>query len=296
MYATIDIGGTAIKYGVCDREGRFLEKGERATEAKTGGGPGIVEKVRALVLDARKRHELEGIALSTAGMVDPVKGTILYSLPDSIPDYTGTEWKALLEAEFGVPCTVENDVNCAALGECWKGAGRGARSLFAMTIGTSVGGALILEGHVLHGASQSAGEVAYMLLPGGRLHDLASATALVQHVEQAKGLSAGSLDGRKVFQMISEGDAASKEALDALCASLADGITNIVCVANPEVILLGGGIMAQEAIIRPVLEKALESRLVPRILAATRLAFAERGNDAGMLGALCYHLTCTGKA
>ncbi len=296
MYCVIDIGGTAIKYGICDEKGSFLEKGVQETEAKRGGGPGIVKKVRAILGKIQERGGIAGIAISTAGMVDEKEGKVLYALPESIPDYTGTNWKALLEAEFGVPCTVENDVNCAALGEYWKGEGRGARSLFAMTIGTSVGGALVLDGHVLHGASQSAGEVAYMLLPGGRLHDLASAAALVQRVEREKGLPAGSLDGKKVFQRIREGDAVAKEALQALCASLADAITNIVCVANPEVILLGGGIMAQEAIIRPLLEKALEARLVPRVLSATRLAFAQRGNDAGMLGALYYHLACTGKA
>ncbi len=295
MYAVIDIGGTAIKYGVCDRDGRFLEKGERATEAKAGGGSGIVEKVRALLQEAREHHDIEGIAISTAGMVDAVEGTILYSLPEAIPDYTGTEWKKLLEAEFSVPCTVENDVNCAALGEYWKGAGQGARSLFAMTIGTSVGGAFIYDGHVLHGVSQSAGEVAYMLLPGGRMHDLASTTSLVRRVEEAADLASGTVDGREVFRRIRAGDEAAKAALADLCASLADGITNIVCVVNPAVIVLGGGIMTQEEILRPVLEEALRHRLVPRVYEATRLAFAARGNDAGMLGALYYHLAATGK-
>ena len=290
MVICIDIGGTAIKYGVATAEGIFLTHGSVPTEAKKYGGTGIVEKVSAIVREAQQIHAVKGVAISTAGMVDPQEGCIVYSLEDAIPSYTGTNWKALMHDTFGLLTSVENDVNCAALGEMWKGAGRGCSSLFAMTIGTSIGGALILDGHIVHGTSMSAGEIAYMRVPGGRLHDRCSATHLVSSVCRTKGLPSGSIDGRAVFDLLAKGDPAAEEEIAALVTALADAITNVVAVVNPACIVLGGGIMAQESALRPPLEAALRDRLPPHICEATKIAFAATGNDAGMLGALCHFL------
>lgn len=290
MVICIDIGGTAIKYGVATAEGIFLTHGSVPTEAKEHGGAGIVQKVSAIVREAQQTHTITGVAISTAGMVDAAAGRIVYALPDAIPSYTGTNWKALMHDTFGLLTSVENDVNCAALGEMWKGAGRGCSSLFAMTIGTSIGGALILDGHIVHGASMSAGEIAYMRVPGGRLHDRCSATHLVSSVCRTKGLPSGSIDGRAVFDLLAKGDPAAAEEVTALVTALADAITNVVAVVNPECIVLGGGIMAQESALRPPLEAALRDRLPPRVYEVTKIAFAATGNDAGMLGALVHFL------
>ena len=206
MYICIDIGGTAIKYGVATAEGTFLTRGSIPTEAKGYGGSGIACKVSAIVREAQQAHTITGVAISTAGMVDPKAGCIVHALESAIPDYTGTDWKALMHDAFGLPASVENDVNCAALGEMWKGAGRGCSSLFAMTVGTSIGGCLIVDGRVIHGASMSAGEIAYMRVPGGRLHERCSATRLVSSVCRTKGLPAGSIDGHAVFDLLAKGD------------------------------------------------------------------------------------------
>ena len=288
MYICIDIGGTAIKYGVADAAGTFRTRGSVPTEAKEQGGTGIVQKVFAIVREAQQTHAVKGVAISTAGMVDPKAGCIVYALADAIPDYTGTDWKALMHDAFGLPASVENDVNCAALGELWRGAGQGCSSLFAMTIGTSIGGCLIVDGKVVHGASQSAGEIAYMRVPGGRLHERCSATCLVASVCRTKGLPAGSIDGHAVFDLLRKGDPDAAEEVTALIDALADAITNVIAVANPERIVLGGGIMAQEEVLRPPLEEALRDRLPPLVYEATTIAFAATQNDAGMLGAL-YH-------
>ena len=288
MYICIDIGGTAIKYGVADAAGSFRTRGSVPTEAKEQGGTGIVQKVFAIVREAQQTHAVKGVAISTAGMVDPKAGCIVYALADAIPDYTGTDWKALMHDAFGLPASVENDVNCAALGELWRGAGQGCSSLFAMTIGTSIGGCLIVDGKVVHGASQSAGEIAYMRVPGGRLHERCSATCLVASVCRTKGLPAGSIDGHAVFDLLRKGDPDAAEEVTALIDALADAITNVIAVANPERVVLGGGIMAQEEVLRPPLEEALRGRLPPLVYEATTIAFAATQNDAGMLGAL-YH-------
>ena len=290
MVICIDIGGTAIKYGVANAGGTFLTHGSVPTEAKEHGGAGIVRKVTAIVREALAAHAVKGVAISTAGMVDPQAGCIVYSLEDATPNYTGTNWKALMRDAFALPASVENDVNCAALGEMWKGAGRGCASLFAMTVGTSIGGALILDGHIVHGASMSAGEIAYMRIPGGRLHERCSATHLVSSVCRTKSLPAGSIDGHAVFDLLAKGDPAAEEEIAALVTALADAITNVVAVVNPACIVLGGGIMAQESALRPPLEAALRDRLPPHICEATAIAFAATGNDAGMLGALCHFL------
>ena len=150
MYICIDIGGTAIKYGLASADGQLIETKSTPTHAHQGGGPGIVRTVRRLIRQYTETGPLLGIALSTAGMVDPQKGRIFYALADSIPDYTGTEWKEILEGEFHIPCAVENDVNCAALGELWLGAGKGCTSAFMMTISTSIGGCALYDGHIIH--------------------------------------------------------------------------------------------------------------------------------------------------
>ncbi|WP_273079252.1 ROK family protein [Selenomonas felix] len=288
MYICIDIGGTDIKYGVMDVAGEFAVHGTLPTEAKTYGGLGIVRKVSDLVRETCGVYDVRGVAISTAGMVDPATGEIVYALEESIPQYRGVNWKAIMRENFDLPASVENDVNCAALGELWKGAGRGASSLFAMTVGTSIGGCLIVDGKVVHGASQSAGEIAYMRVPGGRLHERCSATCLVASVCRTKGLPAGSIDGHAVFDLLAKGDHAAQEEVALLIESLADAITNVVCVVNPERIVLGGGIMAQEAVLWPLLEAALRDRLPPIVYEATTIAFAATQNNAGMLGAL-YH-------
>lgn len=290
MYICIDIGGTAIKYGIATAEGTFLTRASIPTEAKDGGGNGIVQKVCAIVREAQETNAIAGVAISTAGMVDPKAGCIVHALADAIPDYTGTNWKALMHDAFGLPASTENDVNCAALGELWKGAGQGCSSLFAMTVGTSIGGCLIVDGRVIHGASMSAGEIAYMRVPGGRLHERCSTTRLVSSVCRRKGLPAGSIDGHAVFDLLAKGDPVATEEVAALIDALADAITNVVCVANPERIVLGGGIMAQEAALRPLLAEALRKRLPPLVCAATHVAFATTQNDAGMLGALRHFL------
>ena len=288
MYICIDIGGTDIKYGVMDAAGEFAVHGTLPTEAKAYGGPGIVRKVSDLVRETCGTYDVRGVAISTAGMVDPATGEIVYALEESIPQYRGVNWKAIMRENFDLPASVENDVNCAALGELWKGAGRGASSLFAMTVGTSIGGCLIMDGRVVHGVSRSAGEIAYMRVPGGRLHERCSAAELVSAVCCANGLPAGSIDGHFVFDLLAKGDPAAQEEVALLIGSLADAITNVVCVVNPERIVLGGGIMAQEAVLRPPLEEALRDRLPPLVYEATTIAFAATQNDAGMLGAL-YH-------
>lgn len=286
-YICIDIGGTAIKYGLADEQGNFIEKSSMPTEAKLYGGPGIVEKIKTIISGYITNYQVAGVAISTAGMVDPKEGCIFYALPDAIPDYTGVQLKKIVETEFNLNCAVENDVNCAALGEMWLGAGKGCSSLFCITVGTSAGGCAVYNHQVIHGVCNSAGEIAYMRIPKGTMHEVVSTTRLVKDVAKAKQLDEKELNGKIIFDWAKNGDEDAKFAINTLMENLADGITNITAVLNPEMIILGGGIMAQSEYLRPLINNALKQRLVEDVYTHTKVDFAKLENDAGMLGALC---------
>lgn len=292
MLVVFDIGGTFIKYALAEGDGRtyrFHQKGEMPTDAKTLRGPGIVERVLDKVAAFRESHPVEGVGISTAGIVDVSMGEIT-GANENIPDYVGVNWKKVVYDRFRLPCQVENDVNSAALGEYRFGAARGSRSMLCITVGTGVGGALILDGKLWHGHGGSAGEVGYMLLPGGMLENIASTTALVKRVNARFPSENPPWDGREIFARAKEGDAICLEEIERNCDYLAQGLANCCCLANPQTLVLGGGIMAQKDILRPFLEKHLQGYLPPPIYAVTRLAFAELGNDAGMIGAACLFL------
>lgn len=286
LYVLIDIGGTAIKHGIATLDGTLLERAEMPTEAKEKGGPGIVEKVKRICEEALEKHHdtIKGVSISTAGMVDPDRGEIVYSLPDAIPDYIGVNYKEIISRTFGLPCEVENDVNCAALGEMWLGGGRGCTSVFCMTIGTSIGGAMINDGKLVSGASNSAGEIAYMRVPGGMLHELCSTTYLVKYYAQLANEDLSKVNGIRIFDEAEKGGETAIKAINELVEHLTDAMTNVVSVQNPQAVILGGGIMARESYLRPLIEKSFKSKVRDIVYQATRIEFAKLKNDAGMLG------------
>lgn len=282
LFAVIDIGGTSIKYGVINKEGVLIESNDRDTEAYKGG-LSIIDKVKEIIREIMVDNDISGICISTAGMVCPKEGKITYAGP-TIPNYTGVEVKKILEKEFKIPCSVENDVNCAALGEFFDGAGMGTNSMVCLTIGTGIGGAIILDGKILHGFSNSAGEIGYMIVNGEHIQNIASTTSLVKNVALRKGIDYKSIDGRYVLDNYENGDLICREEVERLVDNLALGISNIVYSVNPEVVVLGGGIMAREEIFRPLIEKSLKKYLIESVYINTRIEFAKLKNTAGMKG------------
>ncbi|HFI0126176.1 TPA: ROK family protein [Streptococcus suis] len=285
-YLAIDIGGTQIKYGRLDEAGQILESYKIDTEAHKGG-PHILATVKKLVADFHAQAPLSGVAISSAGMVDPDKGEIFYSGPQ-IPNYAGTQFKSEIETAFGLPCEIENDVNCAGLAEGISGAGQDCQISLCLTIGTGIGGCLLINKEIYHGSSNAACEVGYLPLAEGAFQDIASTTALVQHVADLHGQNPADWNGYKIFQEAKAGDAHCIAAIDRMVNYLGQGIANICYVANPEVVILGGGIMAQKDYLFEKIQAALKENLVSSLADKTRLAFAEHENAAGMLGAF-YH-------
>ena len=183
---------------------------------------------------------------------------------------------------------MENDVNCAGLAECFAGASKGSKISVCLTIGTGIGGSIIIDGKVFHGFSGSGCEVGYMHLPGGEFQDLGASSILVKKTAEYKNLSPDSIDGKYVFAQAKQGDRDCIRAIEEMCEILGMGIANICYVVNPEVVVLGGGIMAQKEYLKDLLRKGLDKYLIPSVAKHTRLAFAENQNQAGMLGAF-YH-------
>lgn len=286
-YICIDIGGTAIKYGIIDQEGTILCRYERKTEAAKGGAA-ILQKIVEIVTELQESEKnIAGVCISTAGMVDIEKGEIFYSAP-LIPNYIGTNFKETIEREFQLPCEVENDVNCAGLAEYQSGAAKNSKISVMLTIGTGIGGSIIINGEVFRGNSGSACEIGYMHMAGSDFQTLGAASILTKKVSKWKNEPEEAWCGYRIFEEAKKGDVLCKRAIDEMVEVLGQGIANICYVINPEVVVLGGGIMAQEDFLKESIEKALAKYLVPSITEHTQLAFAKHGNDAGMLGAF-YH-------
>ncbi|MDI9219012.1 MULTISPECIES: ROK family protein [Clostridium] len=282
-YISIDIGGTAIKYGVIAEHGTILIKDNMDTEAHKGG-PEILNKVFRIVEKYLEKYELVGICISTAGMVDIEKGEIFYSSP-LIPRYAGTKFKKELEERFLIPCEVENDVNCAGLAERISGAAIDSKITLCLTIGTGIGGCILIDEKVFHGFSNSACEIGYMHMFSSDFQSLGATSILTKKVAERKKSSEEKWDGYNIFEEAKKGDEICITAIDEMVEVIAIGIANICYVINPEVVVLGGGIMAQDIYLKPKFDKAIKKYLLPSIAEKTRLEFAKHKNDAGMLGA-----------
>ena len=289
-YICIDIGGTSIKYGVLSEKGEIFIDGTVSTKV-TEKENFILSDVKKLVrniLDEYRNYEIKGICISTAGVVNPEKGEIAYAGP-TIPKYTGTKIKEELEKEFSIPCEVENDVNCAGLGEYWKGAGKGSNSMVCLTIGTGIGGSVILDGKLLNGIGYTAGEIGYMDVNGSYIQNIASSKYLVEKVQKEKEEKEGITDaitGVDIFELAKKGDEICIAGIDEIISNLAVGVRNIIYLLNPEVIVIGGGITAQKEYLEEKIRKEVNDGMISDMFRKTRIELAQQGNQAGLLGAL----------
>ncbi|MEG0496002.1 MAG: ROK family protein, partial [Eubacterium sp.] len=212
--------------------------------------------------------------------------SIIYSC-DLMPHYTGTPLKKWVENTFNLPCTVENDVNCMGIAESMIGAGRGKKSCFCLTVGTGIGGCMVIDDQVYHGFSNSACEVGYLRLAGGKtFQECAATSVLVEKVAQMRRIDPSEIDGKIIFEQAKLGAEDCISAIDELVESLTEGIAGCVYILNPEIIILGGGITAQHDYLGARIIKALNTKIIESIRCKTTFAFAENGNDAGMIGAL----------
>lgn len=285
QYICIDIGGTAIKYGVV-QSGEIPEIIQTDSCKTPENGTKILQKVFDII-EGLKRNcgQTEAVCISSAGIVNSEEGCILEANDDLIPGYTGTKIADRVKEKFGIPCFVENDVNCAAMAEYYAGAAKGYHSMLMLTIGTGIGGAFIAGGKLLKGHTYSACEVGYMNMEEGTFEEMAATSALVARTAKRLHKTADAISGKWIFEQAQDGNEVCIEEIDRMCDILAKGISNICYVLNPEIVLLGGGISAQTDWLKPRIEMGMEKYLIPVIRKKTKLDFAKFKNQAGMIGA-----------
>ncbi|MGX7075890.1 ROK family protein [Globicatella sanguinis] len=288
-YLGIDIGGTYIKYAVFNNEGVQLSATERQKTKITESTNYILDQVCQICTTTQEKYRLQGVAISTAGVVDSQKGVITYA-GYTIPGYTGTPLKETVETLTKVKCTVINDVNAACLGEYWQAFTEleKPKTLVCLTIGTGVGGAIIIDGKLYEGPSFMAGEVGYLPIEGQYFQDIASTTALL--VDAKRQLNE-EITGEEFFERLRlASDERVNQVFERFISALAKGVLIMQYTLNPDQIVLGGGILAQHDMIIPAIEQKLKELAVSERFLTAKISPARAGNNAGMLGALYFHL------
>ena len=281
----IDIGGTAIKSGIMDENRNFLRTDVMDTPR---GGDGIMDAVLGRISEYFGiAVNPEAVCVSSAGIIDSDRGIVTEANESLIPGYTGMDIAGKVRERFRIPCYVENDVNCAAMAEAYQGVGKDFSSMLMLTIGTGIGGAFLEKGKLLKGHTYSACEVGYMHMDGSSFEELAATSVLVKRTAKRLSKNCFEISGKWIFEQAQSGNEVCIEEIDRMCDLLAKGIANLCYVLNPEIVVIGGGISAQEDYLRPRIENGLERYLIPEIRKKTKLGFAKFGNHAGMLGACC---------
>ncbi len=294
MILGIDIGGTAVKMGLVDREGTIWARHEASVCFDGYRTPILTTVIReAKRFLAVQNACVEGIGVSATGQVDDVVGAVI-GTNGSIPNYEGAKIKREMEEEFGVPVFVLNDANAAVLGECFMGRAKGARNVLMLTLGTGVGGGVVVNGKVLGGTRGIAGEMGHFTLyHGGRkcacgrsgcFECYASATALVRLAKEKTGEE--EMNGRSIFGRAESGDEGMLSVIDRWTDDIAAGISGLVHIFNPEMVLIGGGVSAQEKLLIEPLRRKVLSSVMPRFAEGLRIEAAALGNDAGLMGAV----------
>lgn len=299
----VDIGGTTCKIGLFETTGQLVEKWEIPTNT-CEEGKNILSDIAASLhgkMEERKigKEEIVGIGIGLPGPVQP-DGSVSLCVNlgwknMNIPK----EMKNLLPE---IPVKVGNDANVAALGEMWQGGGKGCKSLVMVTLGTGVGGGIIIDEKIVAGTHGAGGEIGHITVNPhesiscncgrkGCLEQYCSATGIVRLTKErlAKEHETSLLDSAEkistkvVFDAYKEGDKLAGEIVDKFAQILGRTLSNIACVTDPEVFVIGGGVSKAGEVLTQVVEKGFQEVAFPSCM-DTRFALASLGNDAGIYG------------
>lgn len=306
----VDLGGTNIAVGVIDESYKIIGLGKAKTNIPRPAEDifdDIVKCIYAACDDAKiDISEVESIGIGTPGSCDKENGVILYANNlyfDHVPAV-----KLINDKIPDVKVYIENDANCAALGEALAGSGKGKKSFIAITLGTGVGGGVILDGKVLAGCNDAGGELGHITIKFdgeqcncgrvGCFERYASATALVNQTKAAMqankdskmwelcGGDINNAGGRTAFDAMRAGDKTGKEVVDNYIRYIAIGTTDIVNIFQPEMICFGGGICNEgETLLAPLRDYVAKHRYSKMQEKQTEFCRATLGNDAGIIGA-----------
>lgn len=303
QYLGVDIGGTAVKLGIVSEEGIILRRTEQSVSFDGYQTP-ILTTVQNACKDFLKEYPtdtLAGIGVSATGQIDSVHGVVAGTC-GNLPKWTGSRIRDTLQDAFSLPVTVANDANCMLLGEVWIGAAKGYTDVIGITLGTGVGGGILTGGKLLSGARGLAGEIGHLRLHAadgvyctcgarGCWEPYAATTALVR---RAKTQNAAWCDGRAIFAAVQQGDANITQILEDWICEIAEGLSGLVHIFNPQLILIGGGVCAQETLLIAPLREKIKASIMPAFAQDLEIRAAALQNDAGLVGAV-YNFIQTAK-
>ena len=305
----VDLGGTKILTSLADISGTVHAE-IKVPSGASEGPQRVIERIVRTVSAVQQQcgadpRGLVGMAVAAPGQVDIKRGFVHFA-PNL--GWHNIPLKEVLENKLNVHVTMENDANTAALGELIYGAGRGNNDLVYITVSTGVGGGIIFDGNIFHGASDSAGEIGHMVIMpdgplcscgnNGCLEALASGTAIARAayelvasgqgdaVLQAAGGRREAVDARAVAKAAQKGDQQARAILAGAARALGIGIANVVNILNPPLVVLGGGVMAMKDLMWPLMEKEMRARALKASIAGVRVLPAELENRSGVMGAV----------
>lgn len=289
-----DIGGTFIKYGVLKENGHILYK-NKIKSPESNCRTAIPELLSSLIENLKNDYNPACIGISTAGMVDSLKGEIIFA-SDNLPDYTGTKLSEEMFRRTGLSCRVENDVKSAALGELWMGTDKNISSFYFMALGTGIGGAMIIDNKLYKGTNFNAGEVGHIVTNDygnkcncggiGCYETYASSSALIRIYCNETGTSASDINGERIMELVHQGDSTALTVYNKFVHNIITGILNITYLLDPGLIVIGGGISEQKKLIED-LNSNFKKRAITSFVANTKIVSSSLKNDAGLTGA-CY--------
>ena len=299
----VDIGGTTVKLGLFNKAAELLDKWEIPT-VKVNGGEQILPDVAKSILKKMEekgiaKSDIIGIGVGAPGAVDE-EGTM-------VGGAVNLGWGVLnipqiLREYLDVPVKAANDANVAALGEMWQGGGKGHRNMVAVTLGTGVGGGIIVEGKILTGATGAGGEIGHIHMEDnetelcgckkkGCLEQYASATGIVRLAKRRLAeddkpscLREGEISAKTVFDGVKAGDEVAIEIAERFGNYLGKGLAMVACTVNPEVFVIGGGVSKAGEILLSFIKPSF-GKYVFSPCKKVEFALAKLGNDAGIYGA-----------
>ncbi len=297
----VDLGGTHLRGAIIDKCGKIHVQVKR--ETPRGNSPSCV--VNAIVDAARECQRRVAITHIAAAAV-MVPGTVSKDKTFIVqaPNLTSLSkfgLKAAIEQELGCPTVLENDANAAAVGEMWLGAARGAQSVVCITLGTGVGGGMILNGKLWRGVDGSAGELGHASVEAsgpdckcgsrGCLEMFASGTAIVRMARESLSrfpntiLQPQCLTAAKIYDAAKSGDELALMVFRKTGEYLGVGLANLINIIGPEVIVIGGGVANGWDLLEGPMREEIKKRAIPSAASSVRISVAECGDNAGLLGA-----------
>lgn len=290
----VDLGGTNLRAAAVDREGHILEKISVDTNFE-GGREAVLGDIVNSVNELKRSlgaRPLAGVGIGVPGFILLKQGFITNS--NNLPYLENFPVRDAIEQRLGTPIILENDANAAALGEKWMGAGRGVDDLVLLTLGTGVGGGIIMGGQVLHGMDGMAAELGHLTIDPfgppcgcgnlGCLEKLASATA-VESTAMLMSLSAQPLTSKEVYQLAVDGNTKAQAIFGQMGRALGIALANLINTFNFPLYLLSGGMLPAWDLFWPELEAQVKMRSFTYRNSKTRIEAATLGNEAGLIGA-----------